>query len=284
MKEEELIKKLQNAKLPDIKLQSHQSRLKMALLDAGYPQKQRGVAFRELAKSKLKGVKDTMIRGLISRQPIWKTATVGILALALVIGLSLTIPSLTAESAYAQAAEIAQNSPEVQAALGADGEVQTINIVEIDLIDGTGIVIAQGKAAAIVSVTVDLEAKRVTEVIPLVELTEAGKQEAIDIAKADPRVQELLDAGATIGEVFTMYISGVMGNVETGEIEEFSEALVTVEIKGENIYVAHVDLAAGQLVRLTETSLADSGAPEGAPDGSDFYFEEDTEFATGETN
>ena len=278
MKEEKLIKKLQNAKLPDIKLQSHQSRLKMALLDAGYPQKQRGVAFRELAKSKLKGVKDTMIRGLISRQPIWKTVTIGILAL--VLGLGLAIPAFTAESAYAQAEEIAQNSPEVQAALGADGEVQTINIVEIDLIDGTGIVIAQGKAAAIVSVTVDLEAKRVTEVIPLVELTEAGKQEAIDIAKADPRVQELLDAGATIGEVFTMYISGVMGNVETGEIEEFSEALVTVEIKGENIYVAHVDLAAGQLVRLTETSLADSGAP----NGSDFYFEEDTDFATGETN
>ena len=138
MKEEELIKKLQNAKLPDIKLQSHQSRLKMALLDAGYPQKQRGVAFRELAKSKLKGVKDTMIRGLISRQPIWKTATVGILALALVIGLSLTIPSLTAESAYAQAAEIAQNSPEVQAALGADGEAQTINIIEIDSLELTG--------------------------------------------------------------------------------------------------------------------------------------------------
>lgn len=279
MKEEELIKKLKNAKLPDIELQSHQSRLKMALLDAGYPQKQREVSFWELAKSKLKGVKDTMIKGLISRQPVWKTATVGILALALVIGLGLAIPSLTAESAYAQAEEIVQNSPEVSAALGADGEAQLINIIEIDLLDGTGTVIAQGKAG-IVSASVDLEAKRVIEVALLVELTEASRQEAIDIAKADPRVKELLDSGATIGEISTMYISGAMGNVETGEIEEFSQALVTVEIRGsEKIYVAQIDLAEGKVVNLLETFLPTGEAP-GEPD---FYSIPDS-YYTGETS
>ena len=43
MKEEELIKKLENVELPTIELQSHRRRLRMALLDAGYLKRQRGV-------------------------------------------------------------------------------------------------------------------------------------------------------------------------------------------------------------------------------------------------
>jgi hypothetical protein len=83
MKEEELIRKLENVELPDIKLQSHQRQLKMALLDADYLNRRPGITFLELAKSNVKGVQDTMIRGLVSRQPIWKTAVFGIVALAL---------------------------------------------------------------------------------------------------------------------------------------------------------------------------------------------------------
>jgi len=41
MKEEELIKRLENVELPEIELQSHRRRLRMALLDAGYLQRQR---------------------------------------------------------------------------------------------------------------------------------------------------------------------------------------------------------------------------------------------------
>ena len=68
MKKEELIRKLENVELPDIRLQSHQSRLRMALLDAGYSRRQRGFAILELAKSRMEGVKETMIKGLISKQ------------------------------------------------------------------------------------------------------------------------------------------------------------------------------------------------------------------------
>ncbi|MCD6233182.1 hypothetical protein J7J81_02265, partial [bacterium] len=36
MKKEDLIKKLENIKTPDIEIQSHKQRLKMALLSSGY--------------------------------------------------------------------------------------------------------------------------------------------------------------------------------------------------------------------------------------------------------
>lgn len=247
MKEEELIKKLENTELPNIELQSHQRRLKMALLDAGYLNKrQHGLTILELAKSKLKGVKDTMIRGLISRQPVWKTATVSVLALALVLGLSLTIPSLGADSVYAQAAEIAKNSPEVLTAVGEVNEIQVIDISEIE-----GTVIVDGETDTVMA-KVNLETGEVTEVVRFV----IDDQAAIEIAEADSRVQALLDAGATISGVSTVYMQGVSGNVATGEFEEFCEARVTVEIvDSENIYSAHIDMSAGKVTSITQVSI-----------------------------
>ncbi|MGD9116478.1 MAG: hypothetical protein PVJ61_04790 [Dehalococcoidia bacterium] len=277
MKEEELIEKLKNAKLPDIELESHKSRLKMALLDAGYPQKQRGAAFWELAKSKLKGVQETMLRGLISRQPVWKTVTFGALAIAVVLGLSLTIPSLTADSAYAQAEEIAQNSPEVQAVLGeVGGEEIVIEVIDIE--DSAGTVIVQGETSSVLA-KIDLEAQAVTEVFNLV----VDEQLAIEIAKADPRVQELLEAGATIGDLSTMYSCGMIGNVQTGETEYLTEILVMVEIKsGDTVYLAHIDFVKGELIRLIEIPPDASGAPV-EPDSYSIP-DKDPEFDTGETS
>lgn len=272
MKEEDLIKKLENIELPDIKLQSHQRRLRKALFDADYIRKRRGITILELAKSKIIGVKDTMIRSLVSRQPVWKTATVSILALALVFGLSLAIPALTTESVYAQASKIVRNNPEVKTALGG-GEIE---VVRIDIRDAAGKVIAKGEAGTVLA-EVDLNSDKVTAVVTIV----VDEQIAIDIAKADPGIKELLDLGATIGEVTTMYVYGEMGNVVTGETENFSETLVMVEIKGsEKSYTAHVDLAKGKVTRLTEASLDASLAesPEEGffftPDGTELNVEE----------
>jgi len=250
MKEEELIKKLESVELPEIELQSHRRRLRTALLNAGYLQRQREVAILELAKSKVKGGIDTMIRGLVSRQPVWKTTVVSVLALALVIGLSLTIPSLSPESVYAQAAEIAQNSPQVRAALG-DGDVQVVKVIKV--VDDKGTVICRGEIG-VVTAEVDLKTKEVT-VVSMPELTEAERDEAIRIAEADPRVKELLDEGATIGKVSPMYSFGARVNPETGQTEEFSETLVRVAIElGERNWAAEVDLAEGKVVRLIEVT------------------------------
>ena len=274
MKEEKLIKKLENIELPDIELQSHQRRLRMALLSTGYLQRQRGVTILELVKSKAKGGVDIMIRGLVSRQPVWKTAIASVLAIALIIGGTIALPGLTGQSAEALAAEIAENSPQVQAALG-DGEVKVVKVIKI--VDGKGTVICEGTMGRLVTAEVDLKTKEVTEVVTMPELTAADNQEAIDIAKADPRVKELLDMGAMIGKVSPMYSWGCRMNAETGELEEFSETLVRVEIEWvEKNYVAHVDLTEGKVVRLIETTpgAINPGAMESysGPEGKVEYF------------
>jgi len=146
---------------------------------------------------------------LVSRRPIWKTAVVSVLALTLVIGLSLTIPSLST--------------------------------------------IAKG-GNGVVTANVDLKKKDVTKAVNITELTAEGKQEAIDIAKADPRIKELLGTGAMISKVSPMF-SYSMINDETGEIEEISETFVKVVIEGiEKNYIAYVVLTKDKVVKLIDYS------------------------------
>ena len=257
MKEEELIKKLENIELPNIELQSHQRRLRMALLNAGYLQRQRvGVTILALAKSEIKGGIDIIMKGLVSRQPVWKTALASVSAIALIIGLTIALPSLTGQSSEALAAEIAESSPEVKLALG-DQEIEVVKVIKI--IDDKGTVICEGTMGRLVTAEVDLESQEVTEVkvaieiVDMPELSEADEQEAINIARADPGVKELLDQGASIGMVFPMYSFGMRTDMETGETEEFSGMLVRVAIElGEKSWLAHVDLAEGKVVRLIE--------------------------------
>jgi hypothetical protein len=85
MKEEELIKKLESADLPKIEVQSHRRRLRMALLQSRYFKGRSREGILSLIKSKMKRSINALTKGLGSRQPLWKTATAGMLAMVLVV-------------------------------------------------------------------------------------------------------------------------------------------------------------------------------------------------------
>ena len=228
-------------------------------------EEQRRITIWGVAKSRFEGVKDVMTRSLVLRQPVWRTALAGVLAIALIAGLAIALPSLTRQSSEALAADIAQNSPEVWAALG--GEEVTVKVIK--LVDGKGTVLCIGELG-IVTAEVDLKTKGVTEVVLMPELTGADEQRAIDIAKADPRVKELLDKGASIGRVSPIYSFGTRMNVEIGQTEEFSETIARVAIElGEKNWAAEVDLAEGRVVRLVEVT---SGEYYKVPSGAEGKF------------
>ena len=269
MEEEELIKKLENIKLPEIEVESHRRRLRMALLSIGYLQRQRQVTMLNLAKSKMKGI-DIVIRGLVSKQPVWKTAVVSVVALALVIGLSLAVLSPDGQSAYAQAAKIAQNSPQVRAALGG-GKVQVVKVIKV--VDNRGTVVLRGELG-IVTAEVDLKLKKV-ETVTMPQLTEAEKEKAVAIAEADPRVQEILAQGATVYKVSPMFQFGTRVT-ETGEVEEFSRALALVSIAFDpsDVHGKHwsvqVDLNEEKVVRIITKEPAETKS---GPEGKVEYFQ-----------
>jgi hypothetical protein len=250
MNKEELIKKLKSADLPKIELQSHRRQLRIALLNADYCERQPEVTIWGLMKSKVGGGIERMRKGLVSPRPVWKTALVTTLAVALAFGLAIGLPPLIGQSPELLAGEIAQNSPDVIAALGGD-EVETVRILSIE--DNMATVIVEGKMGGIVNALVDLYTKVVTQAVVGPQLTDEEKEQALDIATADPRVQELLDRGAVIDLVLPMYVTFSGMNQETGEIEEITETWAQMWINlGNKQWGVQIDLIRGKVVSVTD--------------------------------
>jgi hypothetical protein len=250
MKKEELVKKLKSAELPKIELQSHRRQLRIALLNADYSKRQPEVPILDLTKSKVRGGIEKMLKGLVSPRPVWKTALVTTLAIVLAFGLAIGLPSLIGQSPELLAAEIAQNSPDVIAALGGD-EVETVRILNIE--DNMATVIVEGKMGGIVNALVDLYTKVVTQAVVGPQLTDEEKEKALNIATADPRVQEILDKGAVIDLVLPMYVTFSGVNQETGEIEEITETWAQMWINlGNRQWGVQVDLIRGKVVSVTD--------------------------------
>jgi len=212
MKKEDLIKKLENIDLPEIKLPSHQHRLKMALLNSGY-------------------FKETPIM-------FWTKRLVPagvVLALTLIVGFTVIQPKLQ----IARAMEIARNDPQIKELI----EEYGVEIKEVKLQDGKAFVLLtlpgenlpseleerilgteeeattkggmRGPGQFYISyrdpatgeiiqssgsvAEINLKAKKV-EKIELIErlhiditlLTEEEKARAIEIAKTEPKIQEMI--------------------------------------------------------------------------------------------
>lgn len=88
----ELIKHLENARVPDIELKCHQSRLKAALLTYSHSNKQQEATFLKKATAGAMGNIDSESGVWVAHRPIWKTAMIAIMAIVVLLGLLFTIP------------------------------------------------------------------------------------------------------------------------------------------------------------------------------------------------
>lgn len=199
------------------------------------------VALPDTTKSKLKGGVETM-RRFFSWRPVWKPALVGVVTIALIVSLALIIPSHVSQAPEVLATEIAKKSPEVQAAL--DGE-PIYKVMVVRVVDDTAFVYCGTMTGAASAAHIDLEKMKVTEVKRIqFDLTEEQKAKAIEITKADPKVQELLSKGATIDKAF----AGILGmsSNENDETEvTFYDVRVAMTLDNER-YTAVVDLEKGE--------------------------------------
>jgi len=202
MKEEDLTKKLENIQLPKVKLESHQRRLRMALLDSDYFKKRQEVTFMEMVKARTRGAADTIWSGLVARRHVWQVALASVLAVVVITMVMVGLPS---------------TSPGVSPA------------------------------------SVMPEGTTTTTVVSGEPLTDAEKEKALDIIRADPEVRELLDRGAIIGNILPVsaHFEGI--NAETGEIETITEtwAQVWINLEGKE-WGALVDLVRGKVESLTD--------------------------------
>jgi len=277
MKEEELIKKLERVELPRTELESHRQRLRMAVLNAGHLlNEEPRVTTLALAKSKLSRGMDTIRRGLVWRQPAWKTSLVCILTVALIAGLAITLPLLIGQSPEELAASIVRKSPEVRAALvvkpieAGQAEVHSVAValVRVELIDEDGDnvrVLVRGEWGRYAVADVNLGAKEVTRVYKFPEFSDEEKARAIEIVRADPsRVQELLDKGGTIYKVIPLAIGDADGAISFKLDDEDGEIVVeggrilpaAVIVVDNQRWLVFVDIDEGEVVRILTPELA----------------------------
>jgi len=128
------------------------------------------------------------------------TATVAIVA---VIAVLLVTQPWGMKSPEAMAASIVRNSPEVQAALNGE-EIKEVEVTTSVVDDEGNVLMMLVKTEErAVATRVDLETKQVTEIVRVnvPDFQPGDNQKALDIARADSRVQELLSQGGVIGEV-----------------------------------------------------------------------------------
>jgi hypothetical protein len=168
----------------------------------------------ELARAKFRLGKEIAMKALFSKQPVWKLAAInGFVIIALVVGLTLGLPSSTGQTAYAQVEQIARDSQEVKDTLG--GEVTSVEAIRLQ--DNIGTVVCSNATGGMAAVTIDIGNQSVTDVSPL-DLTQDEMQRAIDIAMDDSRVADLVDQGAVIGDIYPGYTLGYDAQGATVEI------------------------------------------------------------------
>jgi anti-sigma factor RsiW len=133
---------------------------------------------------------------VIPKRLTWKTATAGVLAVVIIASMAIALPMLTGNDQKLSAAEIALADPEVQAALGGV-EPEEIGISSItDSPDNSRVVMTLPPDKAVIA-DVSIKKQTVTR-ITTQTADDITEQQVIDIAKADSRIQELLDKGYTL--------------------------------------------------------------------------------------
>jgi len=197
-----------------------------------------------------------------SRFQQWLRPALAAGAAVIILAILLVTQPWSVSSPEALAASIVRNSPEVQAAL--DGEKIEEVEVTTKVVDDEGevLLVWVRTETRAVAAEVNLERKKVTELIrvDVPEFKTGDEQKAIDIAKADSRVQELLAQGAVINEVslgHSINIEDITGPDGVTRKEGSVKVMGTVFIElGNKEWHATVDLDEGRVIGLAKPSAA----------------------------
>jgi len=197
-----------------------------------------------------------------NRSRNWRRLVLTAGAAVIILAILLVTQPWGIKSPEAMAASIVRNSPEVQAALNGE-EIKEVEVTT-KIVDGEGnvlMMLVKTEARAVVT-RVNLETKQVTEIVRVnvPDFEPGDEQKAIDIAMADPRVQELLAQGGVVKEVHlghSIDIAQVTGpdGVTRKEGTAKPTAFVFIDLKGKAWSVA-VDLDEERVMGIGKPSAA----------------------------
>lgn len=187
-------------------------------------------------------------------RPVMATASI-----VAVIVIMLVAQPWSMESSEAIAASIVRNSPEVEMALNGE-EIEEVEVTTKVVDEENNILMMLVKTEdRAVAAEVNLETKQVTEIVrvEVPDFQPGDEQKAIDIANADPEVQELLARGGVISEVHLTHSIDIAQSVgPDGSIRKEGAgrtmALLPVEFDGQEWHIV-VDLQEGTVLNVSRS-------------------------------
>ncbi len=192
----------------------------------------------------------------------WLRPVMAAVAIVAVIALLLVAQPWGIKSPEALAASIVRNSPEVQAALNGE-EIEEVEVTT-KVVDDEGnvlLMLVRTEERALAA-EVNLNTKQVTEIVRVnvPDFQPGDEQRALDIARADPKVRDLLSQGGVIGEVHlghSIDIAQVTGPDGVTHKEGTAEptAFIFIDLKGKAWSVA-IDLDEERVMGIGKQSAA----------------------------
>jgi hypothetical protein len=253
MKKEMLIRKLEDAGIPELLIAGHRERLRVVLMEGN-------VSVRQPLKAagQAGGFMGTLREALDwLRAPAWRAAAASGLAIFAVAAVLSTVFYVAGPSPAVIAADVVKNDAAIQQRLTGTGE---IIIVRVDVRDGMASVVCCRGMGDFIEADVDINVRTVVQTrryegLFMPELPREDQDKAIQIASADARVKALMDKGAKTGRVFPIFSSISHMSVVNGNILKVtpaaSQAVVPVLFDGKT-WLVQVDLEGMKTERIIE--------------------------------
>ena len=209
MKNEDLIKKLESARLPEAELHTHRRLLKTALLEKFESSSNKTAA---AAKRRKIPIMNTIKGFLGSNRPVWQKALVSTSAVfVLVIAAMAVTMSPLVRDYEAMAMEVALNDSEVQEIIE-DEAIDTDNIKIAALVQTPDYIEYYIRVSdndiVVVRLSTGVFTTKIVDLIKIetMPISNTKKQEVLEIARTDPEIKALLDQGVNIYMYYFDYI------------------------------------------------------------------------------
>ncbi len=253
MRKEDLIRKLERVRMPEIIIEGHRASLKKALLEM--PATGLTVARRRWWDAAWQG-----LEGFLNwlREPLWKAGLASALSVFLVAAILAIVFYVASPSPAVVAADVVKKDPVIQQSLSGTGEIYIVRVI---VKETTASVVCGRGVGDFMEAEVDVNQRVVIstrrfEGLFMQELPLAAQDDAVKIAWTDPRVKEMMDKGGKIGKVFPVFTGISRITVTDGNLVKVTptsaQAVVPVILDGKTLLV-QVNLDERRAERVIES-------------------------------
>ena len=254
MNKEDLVKKLEQAKLPELEVVGHRCRLRQMLIEGAVI-----VRGRDNVQV-IKRPSDRLSWWAWLKGPAWRPAVASAVSLFIMAAIIAGVFYLATPSPAAIATDVVRKDPSIQQKLSGSGE---IIVVRVEVMSNVARVVCGRGMGDFIEADVDITGRTVLttrrfEGLFLAELAPEARSNALNIALLDDRIKPLISKGATVGNVFPVFSDISRITISDGHLIKITpssyHAIVPIYLS-DKVWLVEVNLDEKKIDRIIEPQL-----------------------------